>query len=179
MAPGIHPPCTPSASCQPPRCHPTPPPCPDPEECLRNTIRAGVAPCRSAVSIMATRSKAKCGGCGKFHDKNAPDPRSEVVVQKYLKRKSKEASLKRRDMLEGSHTYLAYSRSKGTPKASVDCCAGHGHRGRVKRQPPPKKKKKKGEDDPLALDDPEDPKAKKGKRGKKGSKNKNSGCTIL
>lgn len=129
MAPSIHPPCAPSASCTPIRCHPTPPPCKNPEKCLKKTISKGIRPCQSAVSIMATRSKAKCGNCGKCKGcKNKKDP-----VQKFLKRKSKENRMKKKDRLTGSHSYLKYTRKKGSKRKSSDCCAGHGHRGRLKR----------------------------------------------
>jgi hypothetical protein len=131
MAPAIHPPCTPSASCAPVRCHPTPPPCSNPEKCLKKTISKGIRPCQSAVSIMATRSKTKCSSCGKF--KGAGNPRKVSAVQKFLKRKSKEAKMRKKDRLTGSHTYLKHVRSKGKRRSQTDCCAGRGHRGRVKK----------------------------------------------
>lgn len=134
MAPAIHPPCTPSASCQPVRCHPTPPPCQNPEKCLKKTISKGIKPCRSAVSIMSTRSKLKCASCNKFNSSSTSNPRNVKEVEKFLKRKSKEARMRKRDTLEHTHSYLDYTRKKGTPRSKTDCCAGHGHRGRLKKR---------------------------------------------
>lgn len=132
MAPSMHPSCVPSASCQPVRCHPTPPPCQNPEKCLKKTISKGIKPCRSAASIMATRSKTKCNTCGKV--KTLSTEKQRVAhVEKYLKRKSKERKMRKKDRLQGSNTYLKYTRSKGSRKSKIDCCAGHGHRGRLKR----------------------------------------------
>lgn len=132
MAPSTHPPCTPSASCTPIRCHPTPPPCQNPEKCLKKTISKGIRPCQSAVSIMSTRSKSKCASCGKF--KGAANPRNVSAVEKFLKQKSKESKMSKKDRLSGSHTYLNYTRKKGSPRSKNDCCAGKGHRGRLKRK---------------------------------------------
>lgn len=132
MAPSMHPPCVPSASCTPVRCHPTPPPCQNPERCLKKTISKGIRPCQSAVSIMSTRSKSKCANCGKF--KGSSNPRNVSAVERFLKRKSKEIKMRKKDRLSGSHSYLKYTRRKGTPRKSTDCCAGHGHRGRLKRK---------------------------------------------
>lgn len=132
MAPSIHPPCTPSASCAPIRCHPTPPPCQNPEKCLSTTRRKGVRPCLSAVSILSTRSKAKCSTCAKFGNKSVSDARSSKAVQKYLKVKSKENKLKRNDRLTGQKSYLKYKRKQGRKRSKVECCAGRGHRGRLK-----------------------------------------------
>ncbi|CAG4950587.1 unnamed protein product [Colias eurytheme] len=129
MAPMAHPPCTPSASCIPIRCHPTPPPCQNPEKCLKKTTSKGIKPCRSAVSIMATRSKAKCGSCGKM--KGSSDPRNVKAVEKFLKEKSKEAKLRKKDSLTGSRSYVNYAKKKGHPRQESDCCYGKGHRGRV------------------------------------------------
>ncbi|CAK1556129.1 unnamed protein product [Leptosia nina] len=122
MAPMSHPPCTPSASCIPIRCHPTPPPCQNPEKCLKKTISKGIKPCRSAVSIMATRSKSKCASCGKL--KGASDPRSVKAVEKFLSRKSKEAKMRKNDRLKGSNSYLNYTRKKGSPRSEEACCRG-------------------------------------------------------
>ncbi|CAF4866034.1 unnamed protein product [Pieris macdunnoughi] len=130
MAPMSHPPCTPSASCTPIRCHPTPPPCQNPEKCLKKTTSKGIKPCRSAVSIMSTRSKAKCGSCGKL---KSSDPRSVKEVEKFLSRKSKEAKMRKNDQLTGSKSYLNYTKKKGSPRSDADCCLGKGHRGRVSR----------------------------------------------
>ncbi|CAG9561055.1 unnamed protein product [Danaus chrysippus] len=132
MAPAIHPPCTPTASCTPVRCHPTPPPCKNPEKCLKKTTSKGLRPCQSALSIMSTRSKSKCGSCGKFKTKNS-DARSVKSVEKFLKRKSKEAKMQKKDRLTGSKSYENYLRKKGSAKEKTDCCAGKGHRGRLKR----------------------------------------------
>ncbi|CAG9793767.1 unnamed protein product [Diatraea saccharalis] len=121
MAPSIHPPCTPSASCVPVRCHPSIPPCKNPEKCLKKTISKGVRPCQSAVSIMATRSKTKCSSCGKF--KGAANPRSVPSVQKFLKRKSKESKMRKQDRLTGSNSYTKYKRRQGKRRSSTDCCA--------------------------------------------------------
>lgn len=133
MAPSMHPPCTPSASCTPIRCHPTPPPCKNPEKCLRKTTSKGIRPCRSAVSIMSTRSRSKCGTCGKFKAK-CSNPRNVKAVEKFLKRKSKEAKMRKKDRLQGKHTYLKYTRKQGSKRSKIDCCAGRGHRGRLKRK---------------------------------------------
>lgn len=133
MTPGIHPPCTPSASCQPMRCHPTPPPCQNPSKCLSKTIKKGIKPCKSAVSILATQSKKTCGSCGKFNKQNVKDPRKTATIKKFLKRKSQEGKLKKEDRLTGSHKLLAYTRKQGSAKPDKDCCAGHGHRGRLKK----------------------------------------------
>lgn len=125
-----HPPCVPSASCQPVRCHPAPPPCQNPERCLRRTTSKNIRPCQSALSIMSSRSKASCArSCGKYKG----DPRSVRKVEKYLKRKSRELRMRQRDRLTGGHSYLRYTRRKGTPRAKQACCAGKGHRGRLKR----------------------------------------------
>lgn len=132
MAPAIHPPCTPSASCAPVRCHPTPPPCQNPERCLKRTTSKGIRHCQSALSIMRTRSKAKCSNCGRF--KGADNPRNVKQIEKFLKRKSKEAKLRRKDRLTGSHSYIQYVRKQGTPRSKTECCAGKGHRGRVKKK---------------------------------------------
>lgn len=133
MSPSMHPPCVPSASCTPVRCHPTPPPCQNPEKCLKKTISKGIRPCLSAVSILAVRSKARCATCGKFQTKNK-DPRKVSNVTKFLKEKSKVTKMKKRDRLKGSHSYLEYTRKKGSIRDSTDCCAGHGHRGRLKKK---------------------------------------------
>lgn len=131
----LHPPCTPSASCTPSRCHPLPPPCQNPEKCLRKTVSKGIRPCQSAVSIMATRSKSKCSSCGKSNGGCcASKPNSVAAVDKFLKRKSKESKMRKKDRLTGSHSYLKYTRKKGKPRASTECCAGKGHRGRLKRR---------------------------------------------
>lgn len=131
MAPSMHPPCTPSPSCTPIRCHPTPPPCKNPEKCLRKTTSKGIKPCQSAVSIMSTRSKSKCASCGKSGGAN---PRKVSKIQKCLKRKSKEAKMRKKDRICGKHQYLKYQRRKGKPRSSKECCAGKGHRGRLKRK---------------------------------------------
>ncbi|XP_049874779.1 uncharacterized protein LOC126372890 [Pectinophora gossypiella] len=144
MAPGIHPPCTPSASCQSPRCHPTPPPCEYPEQCLANTTRNRTKPCQSALSIMATRARrGPCHGCGKFNGENTDNPRKVEVIQEYLARKSYEADLKRYDKLEGTHALLDYQRKIGNQRDQVECCAGKGHRGRVDRPSKKRRRKKK------------------------------------
>lgn len=132
MSPIAHPPCTPSASCTPIRCHPTPPPCQNPEKCLKKTTSKGVRPCRSAVSIMSTRSKAKCSSCGK--SKSASNPRSVAAVEKFLKKKSKEAKMRKKDRLTGSHSYLNYTRRQGSTLSKSECCLGKGHRGRLKKK---------------------------------------------
>lgn len=132
MAPAIHPPCTPQSSCSPMRCHPTPPPCKNPEKCLRKTQSKGVRPCQSAASIMRTRSKSSGGSCS-----NCPScssTKSNKAVKKFLKRKSKEAKLRKKDRLKGTNKYLKYQRKKGKPRASKVCCEGKGHRGRMKRK---------------------------------------------
>lgn len=131
MAPNIHPPCTPSASCAPIRCHPTPPPCQNPEKCLKRTISKGIKPCQSAVSILSTRAKTTCKQCGKY--KGSHKPRNVSNIEKFLSVKSKEARMRKRDRLKGTHLYLKYVRRKGSRKSKTDCCAGHGHRGRLKR----------------------------------------------
>lgn len=133
MAPAIHPPCTPSSSCTPVRCHPTPPPCKNPEKCLKKTISKNKKPCQSALSIMRTRSKAKCASCGKFTCKPS-DARSVAAVDKFLKRKSTEIKMRKKDRLTGSQSYLKYQRKQGTVRSREDCCAGRGHRGRLKRK---------------------------------------------
>lgn len=127
----MHPPCTPSASCVPVRCHPTPPICKNPEKCLKRTISKNIRPCQSAVSIMSTRSKAKCNKCGKYKGEN--NPRNVKAVEKFLKRKSKELKMRKKDRLTGSHSYTKYVRKKGSKRSVTHCCAGKGHRGRVKR----------------------------------------------
>lgn len=133
MAPALHPPCTPSASCTPVRCHPTPPPCQNPEKCLKKTISKGVRPCRSAVSIMSTKSKSRCSTCGKFRS-STKNPRNVSAVEKFLKRKSRESKMRKKDRLKGSHSYLKYTRGKGSVRSRSSCCAGKGHRGRLKRK---------------------------------------------
>lgn len=132
MAPEIHPPCTPTASCTPIRCHPTPPPCSRPAKCLRTTSRKNIKPCQSAASIMSTRSKSscktcslsKCNGCRKDYKKKS--------VDKFLKEKSREAKMKREDRLKGTRKFEKYSKTKGRRRSQTDCCQGKGHRGRVK-----------------------------------------------
>ncbi|CAH2091318.1 unnamed protein product [Euphydryas editha] len=121
MAPSIHPPCTPTASCTPVRCHPTPPPCQNPEKCLKKTTSKGIRPCRSAVSIMATKSKTSCGSCGKFKNTTS-DPRNVKAVEKFLKKKSKEAKMKKKDRLTGSQSYTNYSKKQGSTRSKAECC---------------------------------------------------------
>ncbi|CAH0729607.1 unnamed protein product, partial [Brenthis ino] len=134
MAPSTHPPCTPTASCQPIRCHPTPPPCRNPEKCLKKTSSKGLKPCRSAVSIMATRPKASCASCGKFGTKTS-DPRNVKSVEKFLKEKSKEAKMKKKDRLKGTNSYANYMKKKAVystkslkPCVSEASCSIHKHR---------------------------------------------------
>lgn len=133
MAPNIHPPCVPSASCTPLRCHPTPPPCARPEECLRQTIKKGVRPCRSAVSIMATRSKGSCTSCGRSNANN--ERVKQRKIKEWLRTKKMEDRMRKSDKLHGTHRYTRYMRRKGMMRRSTDCCAGHGHRGRVSNRP--------------------------------------------
>ncbi|XP_047993824.1 keratin-associated protein 4-6-like [Leguminivora glycinivorella] len=133
MSPAIHPPCTPSASCAPPRCHPSIPPCSRPEECLRKTASAGIEPCRSAASIMATRSKTPCGSCDKFGGQNISNPRKAALIQKYLNRKSRESRKRSQDRLKETHSCSEYQRRQGSQRSQAQCCAGQGHRGRVRQ----------------------------------------------
>lgn len=132
MAPTIHPPCTPSPSCAPIRCHPTPPPCPDPEKCLRTTISKRVKPCQSAVSIMQSRPKS-CASLGQYKGPDNKNIKNERAVEEYLKRKSKENEMKRKDRLKGTNTFRQYQKKQGKPRAATQCCAGKGHRGRLKK----------------------------------------------
>lgn len=135
MAPAIHPPCTPTASCTPQRCHPTPPPCAQPEKCLLSSRKKGLKPCQSAVSIMATKSKSRCSACSKCGGRSRGDPRSTEAVRKYLKDKKKERKLMASDRATGGHRYMDYLRKKNNPsgcckkKKREPCCPGKGHRG--------------------------------------------------
>ncbi|XP_063535304.1 keratin-associated protein 9-1-like [Cydia strobilella] len=133
MSPAIHPPCTPSASCAPPRCHPSLPQCSRPEQCLRKTTLAGIRPCRSAASIMATRSRTSCGSCDKFKGQNISNPRKSSLVQKYLNRKSRESRMRSEDRLKGKNSYSEYKRRQGSHRSEEECCAGKGHRGRTRQ----------------------------------------------
>lgn len=81
---------------------------------------------------MATRSKARCTSCGRF--KGSSDPRNVKEIEKFLKKKSKEAKMKKKDRLTGSRSYTKYVRKQGKPRSRSQCCAGKGHRGRVKKK---------------------------------------------
>ena len=135
MAPSMHPPCVSSPSCQENRCHPRPPICQNPSRCLRKTLSKGKRPCPSAASIMATRPRSECTECGRMKKRRVNTERERREhVKRYLRRKRREARMRRNDALKGTHSYLAYTRKLGARKIEEDCCAGHGHRGRLKRR---------------------------------------------
>lgn len=135
MAPSMHPPCVSSPSCQSNRCHPRPPICKTPERCLRKTTSKGTKPCPSAASIMATRARSECTECGRMKRRRLDSERERTEhVKKYLRRKRREAKMRRSDALKGTHSYLKYTRTLGSRKSDNLCCAGHGHRGRLKRR---------------------------------------------
>lgn len=85
------------------------------------------------MSIMATKAKSTCSSCGKFKTKTS-DPRNVKSVEKFLKQKSKEAKMQKNDRLTGGHSYLDYTKKKGSPRSETECCAGKGHRGRLRRR---------------------------------------------
>lgn len=136
MSPAIHPPCTPTAICLEStrrHCHPTGPPCPNPERCLKRSRARRVKPCPSAVSIMETRSKTSCSGCNKFVQKTNSS-RSIAAVERFLMEKRKQARLKEIDATTGTRYYERYMRKKGRVRMEATCCQGKGHRGRLKKK---------------------------------------------
>lgn len=82
---------------------------------------------------MATKSKTCCGSCGKFKNSTS-DPRNEKAVEKFLKKKSMEAKMKKDDRLTGSQSYTNYSKKQGSTRSKGECCLGKGHRGRLKKE---------------------------------------------
>lgn len=143
MAPGIHPPCTPTSSCTPQRCHPTPPPCTQPEKCLERSSKKGSKPCPSAVSILATKSKLKCTDCGKCGGRT-DTKNQKKVIKKYLQTKKKESKMKAEDSRIGTHQYEDYLKKKtGTARYADSCCQGKGHRGVLNAKKPPRTRGKK------------------------------------
>lgn len=135
MTPVIHPPCAPTAICLEGarrHCHPTGPPCPNPERCLKRCRARRAKPCPSAVSIMKTRSKHNRYR-KKFVNKTN-SARSVAAVERFLIEKRRQERLKEIDATTGTRYYERYMKKKARVRSEKPFCQGNCHRGRRKKK---------------------------------------------